>query len=138
MSVIYSRAQLHLIGRALLDYHRFGSGVPNHAIAWPKIVSDVLIYTDLEIEELGGANDPETLQKNKTSMRLAGERFRQFAKSATSGNRAERVREIREVPYIVEFLSHPEIGLLSAEALASPDVSLAPARRPFSTADAST
>ena len=113
---MYLPGQLDLIRRALSDYRLYGSGKPGKHLSWPRIVGDIGIYTEYD-----HASDPSDLKH-------AAERLRQFCEGIPKrdGTRHFRNPDI-DLPFIVEFLTHPEIGRLKPDTLAHPDVSLEPA-----------
>lgn len=123
----YSPQQLDVIRAALKLYRVDGSGVPGVRLSWPQVVSNVEELTDLVVENFAASSDADRAA-NKLAMRHAGERFRQFV-DGVSKKYPEKKRELgKDLPYVVEFLMHPEVRKLNPADLENPETSMDPGR----------
>lgn len=127
--MFYTTFQENLVRAELQKIHDYGLDHTSSRLTWRRVVEEVAAYTDLPLE-ISFTNDEQTsdltkIKLNERHVKHLAERFRQFVMGPDK-NDPSRTRRLSAdtIKYVIEFLAHPEIGRLTPEQLASPDVAL--------------
>lgn len=123
----FTKQQLDLVRRALLDLRDYGGPSARSPLTWRRILEMIGEKTDLQLEHpdnIPGSDNPDIQRKNSEYIKVQVEKLRKFVKGDINAHYHERIPRWSFLRPILEFLLHEDIRLLSEDALCNADISM--------------
>lgn len=125
----YTCFQKNLLRRELLLLHDFGTDQSIGKITWPQVIDEIATYSSLPLVDPDPVLESNYVhvQNGKLTPRgtkFFSEKIRNFVCSPNKKTPKSGVSIDDLIPFIIEYLLHPDISKLTPLQLADPDIAL--------------